>query len=122
MIAGIPTEYREQAPFDSVLEMSNEERSHPLSEAESATTLSREIILGSAQDPAFAPSLEEAMGEYQDEKLLTSAILATSIAVSMTIVASNTKFKGKVGKFKVEKEVADANFIEALLKHFPKYG
>lgn len=121
MIAGIPTEFREQAPFDSVLEMSSEEQSRPLTETESAA-LSRELLLGFARDPIFAPSLEEALDEYQDEELFAGAILATGVAVSMIIVASTTKFKGKVGDFKVEKEAADANFIEALLKYFPKYG
>jgi hypothetical protein len=114
-------EFREQAPFDSVLEMSSKEQSRPLAEAESAA-LSRELLLGFARDPIFAPSLEEALDEYQDEELLVGVILATGVAVSMIIVASTTKFKGKVGNFKVEKEVADANFIEALLKYFPKFG
>ncbi len=121
MLDSIPEEFQGRAPFERVLEMSGKERAHPLPEAESAA-LARELLCGFARDPAFAPSLVEALDEYQDDKLLAGAILATGIAVSMIIVASTTTFKGKVGNFEVRKETADASFIEALLRHFPKFG
>lgn len=121
LLAGIPGELKARAPFERVLEMSGKERAYPLLEADSAV-LARELLRGFARDPAFAPSLEEALDEYQDDKLLVGEILALGVAVSMIIVASSTKFKGKVGKFEIEKGTVDAGFIEALLKHFPKLG
>jgi len=119
MLDGIPKELKNRAPFDHVREMSGKERAHPLPEADSAV-LARELLYVFARDPAFAPSLAEALDEYQDDKLLVGAILAIGIAVSMIIVASTTTCKGRVGSFEVTKKTADANLIEALLKHFPK--
>ena len=121
MLEGIPGEFQGRAPFERVLKMSSKERAHPLPEAESAV-LARELLCGFARDPAFAPSLVEALDEYQDDKLLVGTILATGVAVSLIIVASTTAFKGRVGNFEITKETADASFIEALLKHFPKLG
>lgn len=121
MLAGIPEEFKDCAPFESVLEMSGKERAKPLPETESVL-LARELLRGFARDPAFAPSLLKALDEYQDDTLLAGAILAIGIAVSMIIVASTTEFKGRIGNFEITKETADANFIEALLKHFPKLG
>ena len=121
MLDSIPKEFQDRAPFGRVLAMSGKERARSLPEGESAE-LARALLCGFARDPAFAPSLAEALDEYRDEKLLAGAILATGIALSMIIVASTTTFKGKVGNFEVRKETADASFIEALLKHFPKFG
>lgn len=121
MLDSIPEEFKDRVPFEFVLEMSNKERSRPLPEDESVV-LARELLRGFARDPAFAPSLVEAMDEYQDDTLLAGAILATGIAVSMIIIAATTTFKGKVGNFEVAKETADASIIEALLKHFPQFG
>ena len=121
MLNNIPEEFQGRVPFERVLEMSSKEQAHPLQEAESAL-LARELLCGFARDPAFAPSLAETLDEYQDDKLLVGAILATGIALSMIIVASTTTFKGKIGNFEVRKKAADANFIEALLKYFPKIG
>jgi hypothetical protein len=119
MLNGIPQEFKERAPFERALELSGRERARPLPEAESAV-LARELLHGFARDPAFAPSLAKALDEYHDDRLLAGAILAIGVAVSMIIVASTTAFKGRVGGFEVTKETADATFIEALLKHFPK--
>lgn len=116
---GVPKEFKNRAPFERVLEMSSKERARPLSEAESAA-LTRELLYVFARDPIFAPSLAEALDEYQDDKLLVGEILAIGVAVSMIVVASTTTFKGKIGSFEVSKEVADASLIESLLKHFPK--
>jgi hypothetical protein len=121
MLAGIPEEFKNCAPFERVLEMSGKERAKPLPETESVL-LARELLRGFARDPAFAPSLLKALDEYQDDTLLAGAILAIGVAVSMIVVASTTAFKGRIGNFEITKETADANFIEALLKHFPKLG
>ena len=121
MLAGIPEEFKNLAPFESVLEMSGKERGKPLPETESVL-LARELLRGFARDPAFAPSLLKALDEYKDDTLLAGAILATGVAVSMIIVASTTAFKGRIGNFKVTKEKASASLIESLLKYFPKLG
>lgn len=121
LLDGIPAEFKNRAPFEHVLEMSGKEGARPLPESESAV-LARELLYVFARDPAFAPSLAEALDEYQDDKLLAGAILATGVAVSMIVVACTTTFKGRVGRFRVVKETADARFIEALLKHFPKFA
>jgi hypothetical protein len=121
MLDGIPAEFKDRAPFERVLEMSGKERARPLPEADSAV-LARELLYVFAGDPTFAPSLAEALDEYQDDKLLAGAILAIGVAISMIVVASTTAFRGRVGNFEVTKERADATFIEALLKHFPKLG
>jgi hypothetical protein len=121
LLEGIPEEFKGRAPFERVLKMSSKERARPLPEAESAA-LTRELMYVFARDPVFAPSLAEALDEYRDEKLLAGEILAIGIAVSMIIVASTTTFRGKIGSFVVNKKEADAGFIEALLKHFPKLG
>jgi len=119
MLEAIPAEFKNRVPFGRVLGMSGKESARPLPEAESAV-LARELLRVFARDPAFAPSLAQALDEYRDDKLLVGAILAVGVAVSMIIVASTTSFKGKVGDFDVVKETADPSLIEALLKHFPK--
>lgn len=121
LLDGIPKEFKSRVPFERVLDMSAKESDRPLPEAESAV-LARELLHVFARDPVFTPSLAEALDEYKDDKLLVGAILATGVAVSMIIVVSTTAFKGKVGTFEVTKETANASFIEALLKHFPKLG
>lgn len=121
MLDGIPEEFKDRAPFGRVLTMSRNEHAHPLPESES-TVLARELLQGFARDPVFASSLAEAFDEYQDDELMVGEILATGIALSMIIIASTTAFSGKIGRFRVEKKTADASFIEALLKHFPKFG
>ena len=74
-----------------------------------------------ARDPVFAPSLAEALDEYEDNNLFVGEILATGVAVSMIIVAATTTFQGKIGKsIVVGKKAADASLIESLLKYFPK--
>jgi len=119
MLDGVPEEFKNRAPFDRALKMSNKERAQTLPEAESAA-LARELLRTFARDPVFAPSLAEALDEYRDDKLLVGEILATGVAVSMIIVAATTTFKGKIGSFVVSKKEADASLIESLLKHFPK--
>lgn len=121
MLVGIPEQFKDRAPFERGLKLSGKERAHPMPEGESAV-LARELLRGFARDPAFAPSLEQALDEYKDDKLMVGEILALGVAVSMIIVAASTKFKGKVGAFEVDKGTVDAGFIEALLKHFPKLG
>jgi hypothetical protein len=123
MLDGIPAEFKDRAPFDSVLKMSAQESARPLPEAESAV-IARELLYVFARDLAFSPSLEETLDEYasQDNTLLAAEILAIGVAISMIIVASTTTFKGSIGNFEVTKETADASLIEALLKHFPKLG
>jgi hypothetical protein len=121
MLDGIPEEFKDRAPFERVLEMSRKESVRPLPEAESAV-LARQLLYVFARDPAFAPSLAEALNEYRDDKLLVGEILAIGVAISMIIVACTTEFKGRVGTFQVTKETADASLIESLLKNFPKLG
>jgi hypothetical protein len=125
MIEGIPQELREKAPFDRVLEMSGKERGRPLPEGESAT-LARKILSVFAQDPAFAPSLAQALEAYRDDKLLLGEVLDTGIALSMVIVACTFQFKATIGSFTIVKTAADATLIEAIAKvieasrkHFP---
>ncbi len=119
MLAGIPDEFKDRAPFESVLKMSATERAKHLSKSESAP-LAKELLMGFSKDSAFAPSLSEALDNYQDKNLMVGEILATGIALSMIIVAATTAFNGRIGNFKITKETADATFIEALFKHFPK--
>ncbi len=119
MLAGIPEEFKDRAPFESILQMSRKERAKRLPEAESVL-LARELLRGFARDPAFAPSLLKALDEYQDDTLIVGELLAIGVAVSMIIVASTTTFKGRIGNFEIRKRLADAKFIEALLKNFPK--
>lgn len=119
MLDGIPEEFKNRAPFDRVLEMSDKEGAHPLPEAESVA-LTRELLRIFALDPAFAPSLAEALDEYKDDKLFVGEILATGVAVSMIIVVATTTFKGKIGEFDIIKKEADASLIESILKYFPK--
>lgn len=121
MLAGIPMEFKDRAPFESVLKMTGKERAKPLPEADSIL-LAGELMRGFAQDPAFAPSLLRAMDEFHDDTLMVGTILATGVAVSMIVLASTTAFKGRIGNFEISKTTADANFIESLLKHFPKFG
>jgi len=125
MIEGIPEELREQAPFGRVLEMSGKERARPLPEGESAT-LARKILSVFAQDPAFAPSLAQALEEYRDDKLLLGEVLDTGIALSMVIVACTFQFKATIGPITIIKTPADAGLIKAIAevieasrKHFP---
>jgi hypothetical protein len=119
-IDGIPEEFKDNALFKRALEMSDEEGAHPLPEAESVA-LTRELLRIFARDPVFAPSLAEALDEYEDNNLFVGEILATGVAVSMIIVAATTTFRGKIGKsIVVGKKAADANLIESLLKYFPK--
>jgi hypothetical protein len=119
MLAGIPEEFKDRAPFESILKMSGKERAKRLPEAESVL-LARELLRGFARDPVFAPSLSKTLDEYQDDTLIVGELLAIGLAVSMIIVASTTTFKGRIGNFEITKGIADASFIEALLKHFPK--
>ena len=118
-LGGVPEEFKNRAPFERALDMSDKEGAHPLPEAESVA-LTWELLRIFARDPAFAPSLAEALDEYRDDTLFVGEILATGVAVSMIIVAATTTFRGKIGSFKVNKEKADASLIESLLKHFPK--
>ena len=119
MLDGIPEEFKNRAPFERALKMSNKERAQPLPEAESVA-LTRELLRVFALDPVFAPSLAEALDEYQDDTLFVGEILATGVAVSMIIVAATTTFKAKIGNFEIIKKEADASLIESILKYFPK--
>ena len=119
LLEGIPEEYRSQVPFERALQMSSSERAQPLPERESAI-LARELLVGFAEDDAFAPSLSQALDEYQDNTLMAGEILATGVAISMIIIAATTTFKGKVGAFDVAKEVASPELIKSILKYFPK--
>jgi hypothetical protein len=119
MLAGIPKEFKDRVPFESILKMSGKERAKRLPEAESVL-LARELLRGFARDPVFASSLLKTLDEYQDDTLIVGELLAIGLAISMIIVASTTTFKGRIGNFEIMKGPADANFIEALLKHFPK--
>ncbi len=84
------------------------------------TVLEPEILRGFAEDASFAPSLSQALEEYQDNTLMAGEILATGVALSMIIIAATTTFKGKVGAIEVAKEVASPRLIESILKYFPK--
>jgi hypothetical protein len=125
MLDGIPAELKAQAPFEHVLKMSGKERARPLPEGESAR-IARDILAVFAKDPAFAPSLAQALEEYRDDKLLAAEILATGTALSMVIVAATTTLEVTIGKVKIKKTTASADLLKSitelvvgLKKHIP---
>lgn len=118
MIANIPAEFRDEIPFESILTMSRKESTQPLPEKESVS-LARKLLIGFASDPAFAPSLAQALDEYSDDTLMVGEILATGVALSMMIVASTVTFKAKIGDWTIKKEKADPALIKELIKTSP---
>jgi len=119
MINNIPEKFKKHHVFDFALNMSRSDSNKILHEDESIK-ISKVLLRGFAQDKSFAPSLEQSLNEYQDDKLMAGSILAMGVAISMIIVASTTTVKGKIGDFEIVKEKPNEKFIEALLKHFPK--
>ncbi|MHC4946814.1 MAG: hypothetical protein ACYTG1_00935 [Planctomycetota bacterium] len=117
LLAGVVPELRDSPIVRGAETMSADERDRPLSTAQSVD-LARQLLDCFARDPDLAPSLEETLDEYRDDTLLVGAILATGVAVSMVIVAATTTFKGRVGKFRIEKGTAQPEQLREIARVF----
>jgi hypothetical protein len=116
---GIPGSTRALAEWRT-LDGLTAEQAEQLVPPDAAAATARQILMHLADDPAFAPALDQFLDSYRDDALVADVVLAVGLVASMIMMVASTAFKAKFGSVEIEKHTLDAATVKAILEPFGK--
>ena len=117
--AGIPRSTRATSEWRALEALTPDQAERLVPPKEAAAT-ARRILTHLADDPTFAPALDEFLASYRDDALVAEVILAVGLVASVLMMVASTAFKAKFGNVEIEKHTLDAETVKAILEPFGK--
>jgi len=114
IVGGVPAELRETTEFSKVTDLSPEQANVPIQVGEAAL-VARAILEPLALMPEVSPSLEAALGSFDDDKLVVDVIIALGLVASVLLIVSTIEFDGRIGPVRFRKGKADPETLKIII-------
>ena len=115
-ISCVPDSIRNTDSFAQIEKLASEDIQDNL-DPEQSVLIARKVLLNLANDRTFGTILTTALNDYSgDEEMGDFKIIQAGVAISMILLTSTTKVKGKVFDIEIEKTTADVELVNSLIK------